>query len=281
MRIANLAGRLVLLSTDGSAIDVAKASAGQYDSDPQNIYNDWSEFRTWASTAQHGQGQEFDPAELGPLTPSPRQILAIGMNYRDHAEEIGAPTPEVPSVFTKFATSLTGPHADITLPPGNNDWEVEVVVIIGRSTKCIEEDEAWNHVAGLTIGQDISERITQTQGPQPQFSLGKSFPGFGPIGPWLVTVDEFDNPDDLGLRCSVNGKVMQDGRTSDMVFSIPRLLADLSRIIELQPGDVIFTGTPAGVGAARNPQIFLQSGDELVSWVEGIGEMHHTILAGQ
>jgi len=132
-------------------------------------------------------------------------------------------------------------------------------------------------VAGLTIGQDISERVIQTRGPGPQFSLGKSLPGFGPVGPWLVTVDEFRDPDDLELGCTVNGSLMQKGRSSALIFSVPRLIAELSSVLTLFPGDVIFTGTPSGVGAGRSPEVFLQPGDELVSWVEGIGEMRHRI----
>jgi 2-keto-4-pentenoate hydratase/2-oxohepta-3-ene-1,7-dioic acid hydratase in catechol pathway len=128
-------------------------------------------------------------------------------------------------------------------------------------------------VAGLTVGQDISERILQTEGPAPQFSMGKSFPGFAPMGPWVVTVDEFDNPDDLELGCAIDGEPMQHSRTSNLIFPVPQLIEGLSATLALLPGDVIFTGTPAGVGIGRNPQRWLQPGEELVSYITGIGEL--------
>jgi 2-keto-4-pentenoate hydratase/2-oxohepta-3-ene-1,7-dioic acid hydratase in catechol pathway len=129
------------------------------------------------------------------------------------------------------------------------------------------------------VGQDLSERISQLAGPAPQFSLGKSFAGFGPIGPWLVSTDEFDNPDDLELGCAINGEEVQKARTSDLIFSVPALVASLSRTVTLLPGDVIFTGTPAGVGLGRDPQRWLAPGDELVTWIEGIGQLRHRFAA--
>jgi 2-keto-4-pentenoate hydratase/2-oxohepta-3-ene-1,7-dioic acid hydratase in catechol pathway len=134
-------------------------------------------------------------------------------------------------------------------------------------------------VAGLTVGQDLSERVSQLAGPAPQFGLGKSFAGFGPVGPWLVTPDEFENPDDLELGCSIDGEQVQKGRTSELIFSVPQLIEGLSRTVALLPGDVIFTGTPAGVGLGRNPQRFIQPGETLVSWVEGIGELRQSFIS--
>ena len=162
---------------------------------------------------------------------------------------------------------------------GRTDWEVELVAIIGKQARHVTEADAWDHVAGLAVGQDLSERITQLQGPAPQFGLGKSFPRFGPIGPWLVTPDEVPNPDDLELGCSINGEQMQKGRTSDMIFTVAALIAKLSAILTLLPGDVIFTGTPAGVGHGRAPQRYLQDGDELVSWISGIGELRQKFVS--
>lgn len=175
----------------------------------------------------------------------------------------------LPPVFTKYVTSITGPVTEVALPPGGHtDWEVELVAVIGRRAEAVSEADAWSHVAGLAAGQDISERVVQLAGPAPQFSLGKSYPGFAPIGPWLVTPDEFDNPDDLELRCAINGKEVQKGRTRDLIFSVPALIAGLSAVLPLLPGDVIFTGTPAGVGLGRDPQRWLAAGDELVSTIE-------------
>ncbi|MFB7031955.1 MULTISPECIES: fumarylacetoacetate hydrolase family protein [unclassified Streptomyces] len=280
MRIANLSGRLALI-VDGRAVDVEEASDGRFAADPQAVYERWEEFRQWAAGARLPEGVPVDPALLGAPAPAPRQIIAAGLNYRDHAAESGFALPDtMPPVFTKFATSLTGPVTEVVLPPGGHtDWEIELVVVIGVRAHRVSAETAWDHVAGLTVGQDISERITQLEGPSPQFSLGKSFPGFAPIGPWLVTTDAFDDPDDLGLRCTVNGEEVQKSRTSDLIFSVPELLARLSSVIPLLPGDLVFTGTPAGVGLGRNPQRWLAPGDELVSTIEGIGELRQRFVA--
>ncbi|MFG3332000.1 fumarylacetoacetate hydrolase family protein [Streptomyces tendae] len=280
MRIANLSGRLALI-VDGRAVDVEQASDGRFSADPQAVYEHWEEFRSWAAAADLPAGSAFEPAELGSPAPAPRQTLAIGLNYRDHASESGFAAPEgFPPVFTKFVTSISGPVTEVKLPAGGNtDWEVELVAVIGRRAEGVREADAWSHVAGLAVGQDISERVAQLAGPAPQFSVGKSYPGFAPIGPWLVTPDEFDNPDDLELRCVVNGEEVQEGRTRDLIFSVPALIARLSAVLPLLPGDVIFTGTPAGVGLGRDPQRFLAAGDVLVSSVEGIGELRQTFTA--
>jgi 2-keto-4-pentenoate hydratase/2-oxohepta-3-ene-1,7-dioic acid hydratase in catechol pathway len=156
---------------------------------------------------------------------------------------------------------------------------VELVAVIGKEAWNVSEADAWDYVAGLTIGQDISERNLQFAATPPQFSLAKSFPGFGPLGPVLVTPDEFDNPDDLALSCSVNGVHVQAGRTSQMIFSVSKLVAELSATTLLHPGDLVFTGTPAGVGAGRTPPVFLQPGDELVSTIQGIGTMRNRLTA--
>ncbi|GJF33927.1 fumarylacetoacetate hydrolase [Kitasatospora sp. NE20-6] len=280
MRIANLSGRLVLVA-DGLAVDVERASTGRFSADPQAVYERWDEFRSWAAQADLPTGVAFDPADLGSPAPAPRQLLAIGLNYRDHAAESGFTAPDgLPPVFTKFATSITGPVSEVTLPHGGHtDWEVELVVVIGERAEHVSEAAAWGHVAGLAAGQDISERITQLAGPIPQFSLGKSYPGFAPIGPWLVTPDEFEDPDDLELRCTIDGEEVQKGRTRDLIFSVPALIAGLSAVTPLLPGDVIFTGTPAGVGLGRTPQRWLAAGEELVSTIEGIGELRQRFVS--
>jgi 2,4-didehydro-3-deoxy-L-rhamnonate hydrolase len=282
LRIANLAGRLVLVTPDGmAALDVERASQGRFAAGPQAVYDQWPEFAAWAAGADLGAAEPFAAADLGAPAPAPRQVLAIGLNYAEHAAESGFDVPEEPTVmFTKWQSCLTGPVTEVELPDGGHtDWEVELVVVIGRRAFRIGPDEAWAHVAGLTVGQDISERILQTAGPSPQFSMGKSLPGFGPTGPWLVTPDEFDNPDDLELGCSVNGNQMQKGRTRDLIFSVPAMLAALSRRLPLSPGDILFTGTPSGVGLGRSPQVFLAPGDELVSYISGIGELRQRFVA--
>jgi 2,4-didehydro-3-deoxy-L-rhamnonate hydrolase len=288
VRIANLAGRLVLITPDGTgALDVERASPGRFAADPQAVYERWAEFTAWAAdaglAATGTATVPFAAADLGAPAPAPRQVLAIGLNYAEHAAESGFDVPEEPTVmFTKWPSCLTGPVTEVELPDGGHtDWEVELVAVIGRRAFRISAADAWDHVAGLTVGQDISERILQAAGPSPQFSMAKSLPGFGPTGPWLVTPDEFDDPDDLELGCSVNGNQMQQGRTRDLVFSVPAMLAALSRRLPLLPGDVIFTGTPSGVGMGRTPQVWLAPGDELVSSIAGIGELRQRFVAGK
>lgn len=279
MRIANLNGRLALLDADG-AVDVERASGGRFSADPQAVYDRWEEFRGWAAGADLSSAASFDPADLGSPAPAPRQVLAIGLNYRQHAAESGFAVPDrLPPTFTKFPSCITGPYGDVVLPDGGHtDWEVELVAVVGKQAKDVSESEAWAHVAGLAVGQDLSERITQLQGPAPQFGLGKSFPRFGPVGPWLVTPDELPERDDLELGCSVNGEQMQKGRTGELVFSVAALVSRLSAVLPLLPGDVLFTGTPAGVGLGRDPQRWLAPGDELVSYVTGIGELRHRFV---
>jgi 2-keto-4-pentenoate hydratase/2-oxohepta-3-ene-1,7-dioic acid hydratase in catechol pathway len=272
VRIGNLGGRLVIL-TDVGAIDVERASGGQFGADPQQVYQRWAEFTAWAAAAE-GSQEPYDSELLGAPAPAPRQSFGIGLNYREHAEEAGFAVPDQPSVFTKFPSCITGPYTDVALPPGGHtDWEVELVAVIGAEAWQVAEADGWSHVAGLCVGQDLSERIIQMASTPPQFSMGKSFPGFGPTGPWLVTIDEFADPDDLELGSAINGVQVQKSRTSNLIISVPQLVAKLSAVARLLPGDVIFTGTPAGVGQGRNPQRWLAPGDELVSYVEGIGEL--------
>jgi 2-keto-4-pentenoate hydratase/2-oxohepta-3-ene-1,7-dioic acid hydratase in catechol pathway len=182
--------------------------------------------------------------------------------------------PDVPATFTKFPASLAGPFDDIEVHGASVDWEVELVAVIGTTADRVTEADAWGHVAGLTVGQDVSDRHLQFAAGM-QFSLGKSRRGYGPMGPWLVTPDELPNPDDLALGCSVDGETVQDARTDDLIFSVPSLIAELSSVLPLLPGDVIFTGTPAGVGMARQPPRALQPGQVLESWIEGIGTIRN------
>jgi 2-keto-4-pentenoate hydratase/2-oxohepta-3-ene-1,7-dioic acid hydratase in catechol pathway len=281
MRIANVDGRAVLLTSDYEGIDIAAASDNKFGPSPQAVYEDWEGFRSWAEVPPSSPVVRFERDQLGSPSPVPAQVIAIGLNYSEHAAESGFAVPEtLPPTFTKFPTAISGPDSVVTLPPrGHTDWEVELVVIMGRTAHRVGVEEAWEYVAGLTVGQDLSERILQLAGPAPQFSLGKSFPGFAPLGPWLVTPDSVPNKDDLRLGCSIDGETVQEGRTKDLLFPVPALVAKLSEVITLNPGDVIFTGTPSGVGMGRSPQRFLKSGEELHSWIEGIGELHQRFIA--
>jgi len=277
MKLANLAGRAALVVGDDLAIDLATASDGRFGPDVQPLYERWDELCSFASELDPSQAAPFERERLEAPVPSPRQVFAIGINYRAHAAETGKPLPSVPATFTKFPAALTGPFADIELPADTVDWEVELVVVMGRRADRVVETDAWSHVAGLTVGQDLSERTMQMAAGA-QFSLGKSYRGFGPLGPLLVTPDELADPDDLALGCSVNGETVQDGRTSDLVFTVPALIARLSAVLALLPGDVIFTGTPAGVGMSRQPPRYLAVGDVLETWIGGIGTMRHRFI---
>lgn len=273
MRVINIDGRLGLIR-EGGYIDVAVESDGLFSSDIQAAYSRWSELEDWAETHTQGEVHAIDPATVGAPAPAPRQVFAIGLNYRDHAEEANLEIPtDSMVVFTKFPSSITGPNDQISLPKGSVDFETELVVVIGKQAHQVEPEDGWNYVAGLTMGQDISERELQLSGSNPQFNLGKSFPGFSPMGPVVVTPDEFPDRDDVQIGCAINGEVMQQSRTSNMIFSVPQIISYLSSVVTLLPGDVIFTGTPAGIGFARNPKRLLSHGDELRTHAEDIGHM--------
>ncbi|MCO8129403.1 fumarylacetoacetate hydrolase family protein [Acidimicrobiia bacterium EGI L10123] len=277
MKIANLDGRLVLVLDDAVA-DVETASDGRFGPDPMGAFAEWEAFASWADGVRDGTGP-LDMSRLRCPVPAPRQVFAIGLNYRSHAEEAGMDVSSVPATFTKFPASLSGPFDDIPVVGDTVDWEVELVAVVGARADRVAEADAWSHIAGLTVGQDISDRTLQFAAGM-QFSLGKSRPGYGPMGPWLVTPDEVPDRDDLALGCRVNGETVQDARTSDLVFSVGALVAELSSVLPLLPGDVIFTGTPAGVGMSRKPPRSLQPGDVLETWIEGIGELRNTCVAG-
>lgn len=275
MKIANVDDRAVLVLGDQIA-DIAQVSGNRFGPDPMSVFEDWARFSAFAAAVDAGTGPLIE-ADLRCPVPRPRQVFAIGVNYRSHAEESGVAVPDVPATFTKFPTSLASPHDDIELVSGATDWEVELVAVIGARADRVAENDAWNHVAGLTVGQDISDRHLQFAAGG-QFSLGKSRRGYGPMGPWVVTVDEVPDRDDVALGCSVDGEKVQDARTSDLVFGVARLVAELSAVLPLLPGDVIFTGTPAGVGATRQPPRFLAPGQVLESWIEGIGTMRNRCI---
>jgi len=263
----------------GSWYDLAELSGDAVLADPLAAvarHRDLHEL--YGRCASEPCGGPVADALLGAPLPRPRQVFGIGLNYRDHAGESGAPLPPAPLTFTKFPSCIAGPTADVPLSGAMVDWEVEIVAVIGDETSHVAVDDAWSVVAGLTLGQDISDRAVQMTGVPPQFCLGKSFTNYGPLGPALVSIDAFADPDDLALWCDVAGERMQAARTSQLIFSIPTLVAYLSSICRLYPGDLVFTGTPSGVGMARGR--YLAPGETIVSGAEPIGELHNTCRAG-
>jgi 2-keto-4-pentenoate hydratase/2-oxohepta-3-ene-1,7-dioic acid hydratase in catechol pathway len=280
MRIANNAGRLALVQND-RILDVEGASEGAFAPDPMEAFARWDELVAWAATvdlATRADATSINDARLGAPSPRPRQVLGIGLNYADHAAESGLSLPEAPLVFTKFPSSVAGPDADVVLTGPTVDWEAELVVVIGKGGRHIPLEDARSHVAGFTAGQDLSERTVQWQGEPAQFSMGKSFENFAPIGPVIVTLDEFANPDRLRLTATIIGvdgtkTEVQNGLSDQLIFGVDELVSRLSDTIEFFPGDLIFTGTPPGVGAGRDPKRFLIDGETLITEIEGIGRI--------
>jgi 2-keto-4-pentenoate hydratase/2-oxohepta-3-ene-1,7-dioic acid hydratase in catechol pathway len=270
VRFGTQDGRLALVA-DGLGLDVATASGGRFSCDVLAGLARWPELTAWAAQADFGSAAAV--TALGPPVPQPRQVFAVALNYHPHAAEAGFEAPDAPLVFTKFPSCITGPDVTVALPEGKVDWEIEVVAVIGNGGSGISRGNGWDAVAGLTVGQDLSERVLQSAGKPAQFSLGKSYPGFGPIGPVIVTPDEFADRDDIGFECLLDGEQVQHGRTSEMIFGIDELVCRISAVCELYPGDLIFTGTPAGVGNRRTPPRYLQPGEVLISRVDGIGEI--------
>src|SRR5262245_55937902 len=278
MRFGNVRGRMQLVVGDG-LVDVEEASGGRLPADPVAALEQWDALADWARSAGGASapsGPLVGAALQGPI-PRPRQVFGVGLNYRLHVAEGGRDVPEEPAVFTKFPSCIAGPTSEIPVGSETVDWEVELVVALGRTAHRVGVDRAWDHVAGLMVGQDISDRAVQMR-PPAQWSLAKSFSGFGPTGPFLVTADDVPDRDDLELGCSVNGEEVQKARTSDLIFPVPELVSRLSHIVTLWPGDLIFTGTPSGVGYARTPPRFLHAGDVLTSYIEGMGELRNPCI---
>jgi len=197
--------------------------------------------------------------------PDPDKIVCIGLNYRKHAAEVGVDVeslPEVPTVFAKYPNALVADGATVRVPTGKTDYEAEVAFVVGRRAQDVDEAEALDYVAGYTLLNDLSAR--DLQGATPQWMAGKVFDGAAPCGPCLVTADEAGPADEIAIRLTLNGEEMQSGSTDDLIFSVPQLLAQLSRLMTLEPGDIVATGTPEGVGMGRNPRVWLADGDEVV-----------------
>lgn len=271
-RLANVSDRATLLWDDGT-LDVCTASGGRWGPSTADLVRDWPRAWEWARLQEPDAAPLDAASRLGPPIPEPRQVFAVGLNYRSHAQEAGYDTAGLPQVFTKFPACISGPFTTVAASSPRLDWEVELVAVIGRRAHAVAEEEGWEHVAGVMVGQDLSARDIQLAGESPQWSLGKSLPGFGPTGPALVDWNVLDDPDDLAISCAVNGETMQEARTSELIWSVPELVARLSSVCPLLPGDLLFTGTPAGVGNRRDPPRYLRAGDRLTSTLEGVGRL--------
>lgn len=217
---------------------------------------------------------------LAPI-PKPGKVLCIGLNYRDHAKETGAQIPSEPIVFSKFATAVIGPGAPIVLPRVSQkvDYEAELVAVIGKRGKNITADQAASYIAGYMNGNDVSARDWQTEKPGKQWLLGKTPDTFGPTGPYFVTADEIPDSGNLTIRLRLNGTYMQDSTTRELIFSVPQLIEHISKLVTLEPGDILFTGTPPGVGVARKPPVFLKAGDTVEVEIAGLGTLRNPVQA--
>lgn len=242
---------------------------------------------TWKAAGQ-AAGQpnavrhEVGRAKLLPPVPDPPKIVCVGLNYRDHALESGAHIPNDPVLFSKYATALIGDGAAIVLPPVSQevDFEAELVIVVGKRGRNLRVDDAPAYVAGYTIGHDVSARDWQLKKEGKQWMVGKTFDTFAPTGPVLVTADELPDPHNLPIRLRLNGKTMQDSNTNQMIFRVGTILAYLSQVFTIEPGDLVFTGTPSGVGFVRKPPVFLKAGDTVEVEIGGLGVLRNPVVQG-
>ena len=281
MKFANVSGRATLV-IEGRAVDIEKASDGRIGSDPM-VCSDLSlhpALAEVAASADPAEWPELDMATLGAPVPRPPKGFGVALNYRSHAIESNKEIPTEPHLFGKTENCVCGPFDEIVVPAGRDmiDYEAEVVIVFGRECSKATEADAWSYLAGVTAGQDISDRGEQFRPPVKQFTIAKTYDTFGPIGPVLVTPDELPNRDGIGVQGRIDGEVVQDGNTDDLIFSVPALVAWLSRYITFRPGDLVWTGTPGGVGEARTPPLFLRDGMILETEVDGVGTMRNPVV---
>jgi len=242
-------------------------------------HEDMIEFIEFGGSPEPGEDTvSLGEARIHAPTTRPQKVIGIGLNYEDHAAETGADIPEKPIVFAKYANAVIGPGEAIRIPPITEqaDYEAELAVVIGRAARNVSESEALDYVFGYTNANDVSSRDLQfSEGGQ--WTRSKSIDTFCPMGPYIATTDEIADPQDLSIRCILNGEVMQDGTTAKMIFSVAELVSFLSQGMTLVPGDVIVTGTPPGVGSARDPQVWLKAGDEVSIEIEGLGTLTNPV----
>jgi 2-keto-4-pentenoate hydratase/2-oxohepta-3-ene-1,7-dioic acid hydratase in catechol pathway len=281
--LANVAGRASVLIGD-RVLDAERASGGSLPSDPM-VLADLSrhgELAALAAAADASALPLLDESTLGAPVPRPSKVIALALNYASHVIESGKTMPEEPHVMVKFPSSICGPFDTIIAPAGRPmiDFEAEIVLVIGRRCTAVSEADAWDVVAGVMAGNDISDRGEQFRPPIKQFSMAKSYDTFGPCGPLLATPDEFADRDDIGLDGWVDGLHTQTARSSDFIFSVPQQIAWLSRFVTLNVGDHIWTGTTGGVGESRTPELWLRDGTIVETQVEGVGRMRNPVKGG-
>ena len=270
-KLANIAGRAALVEGE-KYYDLETISNGDFDKNTTNALKNLNGLKALNSKLSKAEPSGIlKDAKIDAPVSAPKNCYAVGLNYRNHAEEAGMDIPSSPMVFTKHTTCLVGPNANIEMRSDNVDYEAELVAVIGIPGKDISEDKAWDHVAGLCVGQDVSDRTVQFSSKPPQFNLGKSFDTFGPMGPYLVSPDGLKDKDSLDIECKVNEEIRQKDNTNDLIFSVPSIISYLSEIVTLNTGDVIFTGTPGGVGVMEGK--FLNEGDIVTTSIEGIGTL--------
>jgi 2-keto-4-pentenoate hydratase/2-oxohepta-3-ene-1,7-dioic acid hydratase in catechol pathway len=264
----------------GDKILDARAMAFDIEDINAHFFSHWGVERLQALLKESGaKWVDAKSVRLGPPVARPGKIICLGKNYADHAAEFDAEIPTSPILFSKATTSLIGPHDPIVLPSGSKrvDTEAELALVIGKTARRVSESDAAAHIAGYTVLNDVTDRDAQRDGKQ--WFFGKSFDGFCPLGPFLVTPEEVRDPQHLRVWSRLNGVTLQDGNTKNMLFPIPRLIAFISAQITLEPGDIVSTGTPAGVGFARNPPVLLKPGDKVELGVEGVGEQRNAVVA--
>ena len=279
MRLANYAGRATIV-LDGHAIDVEQASGEQLGSDPMLLSDlaNHDALRAIAAAVTPIEWPLLDEGLLGAPVPRPPKGFGVALNYRQHALESGRDLPTEPHLFGKTDNCVCGPFDEIVIPAGltHIDYEAELVIVFGRTCKGATREDAWSYLAGVTAGQDISDRAEQFRPPVKQFTIAKTYDTFGPIGPYLVTADELANPDSLELVGRVSNEEMQRTNTNDLIFDVPALVVWLSRYITFNAGDLLWTGTPGGVGEARGR--FLHDGDVVETELEGVGIMRNPVV---
>ena len=275
---ANINNRSALVQGE-AFFDLSTITNGAVSSDPMKAIQNSDLLHHYATQLDDYESSGLiAEANVSAPIPQPRNSFGVGLNYQLHVEEAASKTPNTPMVFTKFPSSICGPTDAVIMRSDECDYEGELLVVIGKDGKDIPDEEAWSHVLGLSVGQDFSDRGIQYKDQPAQFNLGKSFDTFGPTGPYLVSTNSFADPNDLQIVTTVNGEVRQNDRTSNMIFDIPTLISYISSITSLAAGDIIFSGTPEGVGF-RNGS-FLKDGDIVETTIEGIGTMRNRCVRG-